>query len=230
MLATLKSFLYSDNINWGILCTTSIFLIMGIVFFIRRFSNLELRQGGNFRPRQSGQSNNNSDFQNLEDELEIQVQINQERKHFTIRKNENIGSFINTKIKPLINNQNANLIFQGLILDHTKPFTYYQHRMINGSVLLCQIIRGESNNAHHNSDDQDNNNSQIIDNQGVSAFTLLLHLMILSITLFLIFCYQTYREIFDKITIRLIQAILIVWVIFFSESISKLILYRKIVY
>lgn len=230
MLASLKSFLYSDNINWGILCTTSLFLIMGIIFFLKRLYNLEVRQEGNFRSRQNGQSNDNSGFQNLEDELQIQVQINQERKHFTIRKNENIGSFINTKIKPLINNQNANLIFQGLILDHTKPFTYYQHRIVSGSVLLCQIIRGENNNAHHNSDGHDNTGSEIIDNQSVSAFTLLLHLMILSITLFLIFCYQTYKEIFDKTTIRLIQAILIVWVIFFSESISKLILYKKIVF
>ena len=222
MFAVIKNILSSENINWGILLSTSFFLLLGIIYFIRRYTNLELNQRQNVR-----NAAENSDFQHLQ--IEIHVQINLQRKTFVITPNEIIGAFINSKIKPLINNQNAHLIFQGQILDSTKPFSHYQNRITQGSVLLCQIIEGQSHYDEMHSGNEENN-MNYNDEKSVSAFALLMHLMIFLLTLFLIFCYNSYREIFDKVTIRLIQFMLVNWVVFFSDSISKLILYRKIVY
>ena len=91
MFAVIKNILSSENINWGILLSTSFFLLLGIIYFIRRYTNLELNQRQNVR-----NAAENSDFQHLQ--IEIHVQINLQRKTFVITPNEIIGAFINSKI------------------------------------------------------------------------------------------------------------------------------------
>ena len=61
MFAVIKNILSSENINWGILLSTSFFLLLGIIYFIRRYTNLELNQRQNVR-----NAAENSDFQHLQ--------------------------------------------------------------------------------------------------------------------------------------------------------------------
>lgn len=229
------------SMNKEFLITTVVFFIFGLIYYffkihnqatrelpdIIRISQRQQQQQQNQNDQRNHQEQHQSNSNNLEP-IEISVQINQERKRFTIEVTDNIGIFINTHLRPLTNNKNASLLFQGRQLNPALQFSSYT-AIKNGTVLLC-IIRNSDIPENNSQNNNYNNSSNYLIGTSVSFYTLLTHGMILFLLLILIINYKSYKELFTRSTLIIIQFLGIFWAFFFSKTIATLYYYRKIAY
>lgn len=228
LIDSIKYYLY-ENINWQLFLTTSLIFIVSLIYFLYRNYHL-LDDIPNNNQNSNNQNINSQNQQNENDFIDLEIQFDEERKEYKINKNEYIKDFVNREIKPFNGNHEVYLFFQGQILDQNKQFKFYEHRFVENAVILCKIRQNQNNYYNRNHYNDENNYQQIVnDPKSVSLYTLITHFIILIMFLFLVFSYQTFKEIFTSTTVKLIQIISIIWVIYFSDSLSKLIFYRKIV-
>ena len=103
-------------------------------------------------------------------------------------------------------------------------------------MIICNI-RENNNNGRLNNNHYDDNNlrerqqeQMRNDPESVSIYSILIHFFIIIIFGFIIFSYKTFEEIFTKKTKRMVQFLCIIWSLSFSNSLSKLIFYKKISY
>jgi hypothetical protein len=239
---------FSESINIQLLLTTLLFMIMGFIYFIfriRRLSqplNIEENNANNYNQninnnQSNYQSNNiNNNINNNVRTFHIVIQIERDRHNFDIRITDNIGQFIREKIYPLTNNRNVYLFYQGQLLNQSQPFSFYEHRITENMVILCNVRENNNNNGRLNNNHYDDNirereQEQLRnDPRSVSIYSILTHFFIIIILGFIIFSYKTFEEIFTKQTKRMIQFLCIIWALTFSNSASKLIFYKKISY
>ena len=228
LIDNIKEYIYG-NINWQLFITTSFIFILSLIYFLYRnyhlFDNLPFNNNQN----ENQNINNNPNQSNQNDFIDLEFQFEEERKEFKINKNEFIKDFVNREIKPINGNHEVYLFFQGQILDQNKQFKFYEHRFVENAVILCKNRTNQNNYFNRNHYDDSNYNENINDPKSVSLYTLITHFIILIIFLIIVFSYKTFNEIFSKTTIHLVQITSIIWVIYFSDAISKLIFYRQIV-
>lgn len=215
------------SMNKELFITTAIFFIFGLIYYYVKIYNQALRHIPDVirnEEWQQQQNRNEQQFQNNNSEpIEISVQINEERKRFTINLTDNIGNFINTHLRPLNNDTDSSLLFQGRQLNPLMSFSTYPS-ITNGTVFLC--MRRNPNSQENNSDQS--NNYPI--GTSVSLYTLLTHGMIFLLFIVLIIHYKSYKELFTRSTLIIIQFLGILWAFFFSKTISILFYYKTIVY
>ena len=241
----IKSF--TENMNLELFITTFIFMILGFVYFIYRLRRLiqpnnldneNFNNNINNNVNMNNQNNRNNEANNNNNEriYHITVQIERNRYNFDIKLSDNIGQFVREKILPLTNNRNVYLFYQGQLLNQTQPFSFYEHRITENMVILCNIRENNYNNGRLNNNHYDDNirereQEQLRnDPRSVSIYSILTHFFIIIILGFIIFSYKTFEEIFTKQTKRMIQFLCIIWALTFSNSASKLIFYKKISY
>ena len=102
-------------------------------------------------------------------------------------------------------------------------------------VIICNIReninRNNLNNNHYNDNIEEINQAQLRnDPRSVSIYSIFTHICILIVLGFIIFSYKTFKEIFTKQTLIMIQFLSILWALSFSNTISKLMFYRQICY
>ena len=243
---------FSENINIQILVTTLIFMVLGFIYFIHRLRRLvqPLNDDGNFNNENINLNNNQYNNQNInnnnnninnnnnERTFHIVIQIERSRHNFNIKINDNIGQFIREKIYPLTNNREVYLFYQGQLLNQNLPFSFYEHRLSDNMVIICQIReirenanRNNLNNNHYNDNMDERIQEQLRnDPRAVSIYSIFTHIFILFILGFIIFSYKNFKEIFTKQTILMTQFLSIIWAISFSNTVTKLFFYKKISY
>ena len=228
LIDNIKEYIYG-NINWQLFITTSFIFILSLIYFLYRnyhlFDNLPFINNQNVNQN----INNNPNQSNQNDFIDLEFQFEEERKEFKINKNEFIKDFVNREIKPINGNHEVYLFFQGQILDQNKQFKFYEHRFVENAVILCKNRTNQNNYFNRNHYNDSNYNEIVNDPKSVSLYTLITHFIILIIFLIIVFSYKTFNEIFSKTTIHLVKIMSIIWVIYFSDAISKLIFYRQIV-
>ena len=228
LIDNIKEYIYG-NINWQLFITTSFIFILSLIYFLYRnyhlFDNLPFNNNQN----ENQNINNNPNQSNQNDFIDLEFQFEEERKEFKINKNEFIKDFVNREIKPINGNHEVYLFFQGQILDQNKQFKFYENRFVENDVILCKNRTNQNNYFNRNHYNDSNYNEIVNDPKSVSLYTLITHFIILIIFLIIVFSYKTFNEIFSKTTIHLVQIMSIIWVIYFSDAISKLIFYRQIV-
>ena len=241
---------YTENMNVELLITTFIFMILSFIYFIFRLKrlfrpiNLENESSNNNINHNDSsinrQNNNNNEANNNINDNEriyhIIIQIERSRHNFDIKLSDNIGQFVRNKIYPLTNNRNVYLFYQGQLLNQSRTFSFYEHRITENMVIICNI-RENNNNGRLNNNHYDDNNlrerqqeQMRNDPESVSIYSILIHFFIIIIFGFIIFSYKTFEEIFTKKTKRMVQFLCIIWSLSFSNSLSKLIFYKKISY
>ena len=236
---------YTENMNIELLITTFIFMILGFIYFIFRLRrlmrpvNLENENINNNDVNINSQNNINNEVNNNVNSNErvyhIIIQIERSRHNFEIKLSDNIGQFVRDKIYPLTNNRSVYLFYQGQLLNQSQPFSFYEHRITENMVIVCNI-RENNNNARLNNNHYDDNVRERQQEQlrndptSVSIYSIFTHFFIIIILGFVIFSYKTFEEIFTKQTKRMVQFLCIVWALSFSNSLSKLIFYKKISY
>ena len=235
---------YSENINFEILITTIIFILISLIYFYYRLKRLT--QPINIEDNIDYQNNNNNvQHQNVNNNINpnndnektfnIIIQIGGSRHNFTIKINDVIGQFVREKIYPLTNNREVYLFYQGQLLNQNQRFSTYEHRLSDGMVILCNVRQNVNNNNLNNNHYNDNMEERFQeqlrnDPRTVSIYSIATHIFIIFILGFIIFSYKTFKEIFTKQTIRMIQFLCIIWAISFSNTITKLIFYKQISY
>ena len=228
LIDNIKEYIYG-NINWQLFITTSFIFILSLIYFLYRnyhlFDNLPFNNNQN----ENQNINNNPNQSNQNDFIDLEFQFEEERKEFKINKNEFIKDFVNREIKPINGNHEVYLFFQGQILDQNKQFKFYEHRFVENAVILCKNRTNQNNYFNRNHYNDSNYNEIVNDPKSVSLYTLITHFIILIFFLIIVFSYKTFKEIFSKTIIHLVELLSIIWVIYFSDALSKLIFYRKIV-
>lgn len=234
---------YSENINFELLITTTIFILISLIYFFYRLKRLT--QPINIEDNNDYQNNNNVHHQNennninqnnnFERIISIIIQIGSSRHNFNIKINDLIGQFVRDKIYPLTNNKEVYLFYQGQLLNQNQRFSAYEHRLSDGMVIICNVRenanRNNLNNNHYNDNMEQRFQEQLRnDPRSVSIYSIATHIFIIFILGFIIFSYKTYKEIFTKQTIRMIQFLCIIWAFSFSNTITKLIFYKQISY
>ena len=243
ILKTLK-----ESINMELLITTLIFMILGFIYFIFRLRRLisPIYQNNNYEEgsnnnniNQINESNSNQNVNNEDNNNQklyhITIQIGTAKHNFTINLKDNIGEFVKNKIYPLTNNRNVYLFYQGQVLNQSQKFEFYEHRLMDNVVIICNIRENENgenrNNNHYNDNIEERYQAQLRnDPRSVSIYTIFTHLSILFIFFFIVFTYKNYKEIFTKQTLIMVQLIFIVWAFSLSNTITKLVYYKKISY
>ena len=240
---------YTENMNLELFITTAFFMILGFVYFIYRLRrliqpiNLEnenipnnINNDANIN-NQNNRNNevNNNNINSNERIFHITVQIERNRHNFEIKLSDNIGQFVREKIYPLTNNRSVYLFYQGQMLNQTQPFSFYEHRMTENMVIICNIRENNNfarlNNNHFDDNIREREQERLRnDPRSVSIYSIATHFFIIIILGFIIFSYKTFEEIFTKQTKRMIQFLCIIWALTFSNSASKLIFYKKISY
>lgn len=243
---------YTKNINIELLITTAVFMVAGFIYYIYRLRrliqpvNIENENNNNHVNNNANDNiniqnniNNKSEENNNINENEriyhITIQIERERHNFDIKLSDNIGQFVREKLYPLTNNRNVYLFYQGQILNQTQPFSFYEHRITENMVIICKIREnnndGRFNNNHYDDNIREREQEQLRnDPKSVSIYSIFTHISLMIIFGFIIFSYKKFEEIFTKKTIRMIQFLLIIWALSFSNSVTKLIFYKKISY
>ena len=102
-------------------------------------------------------------------------------------------------------------------------------------VILCRIREnnndGRLNNNHYDDNIRDREQQQLRnDPRSVSIYSIITHISIMFIFSFIVFSYKNFEEIFTKETKIMVQILSIIWALSFSNSLSKLIFYKKISY
>ena len=246
---------FSENINIQLLVTTLIFMVLGFIYFIRRLRRLvqPLNNDGNFNNENINANNNINNNQNINNNntninnnnninndnnvriFHIVIQIERSRHNFDIKINDNIGQFVRDKIYPLTNDREVYLFYQGQLLNQNQPFSFYEHRLSDNMVIICQI-RENANRNNLNNNHYNDNMDEIIQEQlrndprAVSIYTIFTHIFIIFILGFIIFSYKNFKEIFTKQTVLMTQFLCIIWAISFSNTVTKLFFYKKISY
>ena len=230
LIDSIKEYIYG-NINWQLFLTTSFIFIVSLIYFLYRNYHLldNLPFNHNQNENENINNNNNPNQSNQNDFIDLEFQFEEERKEFKINKNEFIKDFVNREIKTINGNHEVYLFFQGQILDQNKQFKFYEHRFVENAVILCKNRTNQNNYFNRNHYNDSNYNEIVNDPKSVSLYTLITHFIILIIFLIIVFSYKTFNEIFSKTTIHLVQIMSIIWVIYLSDTLSKLIFYRKIV-
>ena len=238
---------YTENMNIELFITTFIFMILGFIYFIYRLRRLiqpinlenennQINNDENINNQNMRNNEVNNNINNNERIYHITIQIERNRYNFEIKLSDNIGQFIRDKIYPLTNNRNVYLFYQGQLLNQSQPFSFYEHRITENMVILCNVRENNNNNGRLNNNHYDDNirereQEQLRnDPRSVSIYSILTHFFIIIILGFIIFSYKTFEEIFTKQTKRMIQFLCIIWALTFSNSASKLIFYKKISY
>ena len=229
----------SENINLQLLVTTLIFMILGFIYYIYRLKRLfhpinadeninneNINMNNNINNNLNSNNNINNQNNNIKT-FHIVIQIERDRHHFDIRITDNIGQFVREKIYPLSNNKEVYLIYQGQIFNQTKPFSFYEHRLSDNMVIICKIrenlIQNNLNNNHYNDNMEERDQEQLRnDPRAVSIYSIFTHIFIIFILGFIIFSYKTFKEIFTKQTILITQFLCIIWVLPFSNIVTKL--------
>jgi len=243
---------YTKNINIELLITTAVFMVAGFIYYIYRLrrliqpvnienenNNNHVNNNANDNTNIQNNINNKSEENNNINENEriyhITIQIERERHNFDIKLSDNIGQFVREKLYPLTNNRNVYLFYQGQILNQTQPFSFYEHRITENMVIICKIREnnndGRFNNNHYDDNIREREQEQLRnDPKSVSIYSIFTHISLMIIFGLIIFSYKKYEEIFTKKIIRMIQFLLIIWALSFSNSVTKLIFYKKISY
>ena len=229
-----SSLINSESINIPILISTVTVICISTYYFLRHYSSISdviSSMNSEQSQHQQQQSQSNNDVNNNPSQtINIYIQIQQERKPFTVNTSQKIKEFISTNIQPLLNNQNATLIYQGQVLNANKTFNYYSNRISNGSVLLCRVSQYNHQHNDEQESNEESNNNVYNDRKSVSIYSLLCHGMFLIVAIYLIFCYKNYKQLFTSKTLKMFQIMLVIWAIIFSDCVAKLICYKKIVY
>ena len=224
-----------ENVNLEILTTTIVFMIISFIYFIYRLKNLAPKINNELNNNQNNDNNNiNTNNQN-EKLFHIIIQIERSRYKFDIKINDNIGRFVREKIYPLSNNREVYLFYQGQLLNQKEKFSFYEHRLSDNMVILCQIRQNVSkrnlNINHYNDSMEDIEKEQLRnDPRTVSIYSIFAHMFIIFILGFIIFSNKTFSEIFTKQIVRIVEIFCIIWAISFSNTITKLIYFKKISY
>lgn len=224
-----------ENVNLEILTTTIVFMIISFIYFIYRLKNLAPKINNELNNNQNN-GNNNINTNNQNEKLfHIIIQIERSRYKFDIKINENIGRFVREKIYPLSNNREVYLFYQGQLLNQKEKFSFYEHRLSDNMVILCQIRQNVSkrnlNINHYNDSMEDIEKEQLRnDPRTVSIYSIFAHMFIIFILGFIIFSNKTLSEIFTKQIVRIVEIFCIIWAISFSNTITKLIYFKKISY
>ena len=170
-----SSLINSESINVPVLISTVSVICLSTYYFLRHYASIPHVVSNNNneqpQPQPQQQPNTNTNINNNPPQtISIYIQIQQERKPFTVNTSQKIKEFISTNIQPLLNNQNATLIYQGQVLNANKTFNYYSNRISNGSVLLCRV--SQYNNQHNNEQDinEDLNENAYNDRRSVSIY------------------------------------------------------------
>ena len=239
----------SENINLQLLIITVIFMVVGFIYFIQRLrrlfhpfnfdnnndnSNL-INNNANINHNNINVNSNQNANNNNEQTYPIMIELNGQRHHFSIKLSDNIGQFVREKLYPLTNNRNVYLFYQGQILNQTKPFSVYEHRIIENMVILCRIREnnneGGFNNNHYDDNMRNREQEQLRnDPRSVSIYSIITHISIIFIFSFIVFSYKKFEGIFTKETKIMVQILCIIWALSFSNSLSKLIFYKQISY
>ena len=242
----------TEQMNIQLLITTGVFMILGFIYFIYRLrrliqpinrdhendnnninnNNVNVNNQNNINNNENRNINNNEHNEQI---YHIIIQIDRARHNFDIKLSDNIGQFVREKLYPLTDNRNVYLFYQGQILNQTQPFSFYEHRIIENMVIICKIRENNNNNRLNNNhyDDNVNERQQELlrnDPRSVSIYSIFTHICIMFIFGFIVFSYKKFEEIFTKQTIRMIQFLCIIWALSFSNSVTKLIFYKKISY
>ena len=245
----------TEKINFQLLITTVVFMVIGFIYFIQKLrrlfqpfnfdnnnvnnnfnNNANINQNNiNSNANQNMQENINNNLNNNERMYPIIIEIDGTRHHFSIKLADNIGQFVREKLYPLTNNRNVFLFYQGQILNQTQPFSFYEHRIIENMVILCRIREnnndGRLNNNHYADNIREREQQQLRnDPRSVSIYSIITHISIMFIFSFIVFSYKNFEEIFTKETKIMVQILSIIWALSFSNSLSKLIFYKKISY
>lgn len=224
-----------ENVNLEILTTTIVFMIISFIYFIYRLKNLAPKINNELNNNQNN-GNNNINTNNQNEKLfHIIIQIERSRYKFDIKINDNIGRFVREKIYPLSNNREVYLFYQGQLLNQKEKFSFYEHRLSDNMVILCQIRQNVSkrnlNINHYNDSMEDIEKEQLRnDPRTVSIYSIFAHMFIIFILGFIIFSNKTLSEIFTKQIVRIVEIFCIIWAISFSNTITKLIYFKKISY
>ena len=187
LLSSIKDFL-TNQINFQMLLITFLFFIIGFIYFYNNLRNYE-NSINNFNndnninnniPNNNNNNNNNiNNNNNNNDLIHIEIQIETNRHNFTIHKNDFISGFINTKIKPLVNNREVYLFYQGQLLDQNKQFNFYAHRLIENSVIICKVRQNINNNNfnqnHYSDSNYEQNEYENDDPKSVSIYSIFTH-------------------------------------------------------
>ena len=239
---------YTENINFELFIPTIFIMLLSFIYFFFRLrrlrqpinidnenDNRNINNNINQRNNQNNNINNNANENNENDRIyHITIQMERNRHNFDIKLSDNIGEFVTQKIYPLTNNRTVYLIYQGQILNQSQPFSFCEHRITDNMVILCKIRennnRGQNNNHYDDNVNERQNEQLRNDPTSVSIYSIFTHIFIMIIFGFLIFSYKSFKEIFTKQTIRMIQILCIIWALSFSNSVSKLIFYKKISY
>ena len=245
LLSSIKDF-FTNQINFQMLLITFLFFIIGFIYFYNNLRNYEnsinnfnnqnnINNNNNNNNNIPNNNNNNSNKNNNNNDLiHIEIQIETNRHNFTIHKNDFISGFINTKIKPLVNNKEVYLFYQGQLLDQNKQFNFYAHRLIENSVIICKVRQNINNNNfnqnHYSDSNYEQNEYENDDPKSVSIYSIFTHIVIFIFFVMFVFFYKNMNELITPVTKNYIQICSIIWAVFLSQTISKVIIYKKIVY
>ena len=237
-IKSIKDFL-TGQINLQMLLITSLFFVFGFFYFynkLRNYENPENQSNNNYNNNViNNNNNNNNNHNNNNDLIHIEIQIETNRHNFSIHKNDFISGFVNTKIKPLVNNKEVYLFYQGQLLDQNKQFNFYAHRLIENSVILCKVRQNINNNNYYNQNHYSDSNYEQNDNENnepnsVSIYSIFTHFIILIFFLMFVFFSKNMNELITPVTKNLIQICSIIWAVFLSQTLSKVIFYKKVEY
>ena len=201
-------------------------------------NNININNNNNNNNKNNINSNSNNNINNENNNIRkfhIIIQIERERYQFDIKITDNIGQFVREKLYPLTNNREVYLLFQGQMLIQTQPFSFYEHRLSDNIVIICKVRENANpnnlNNNHYNDNIDERYQQQLRnDPRAVSIYSIYTHLFIIFILGFIIFSYKTFKEIFTKQTILMVQFLCIIWALSFSNMVTKLFFYKKISY
>jgi hypothetical protein len=223
---------------------TLVFFAFGLIYYFYKFQNIRehvnnsnvMNANTTSQREIDNQSSNNigSIPPNSNNEIDIFIIIDNQRKHFRIDKNLIISNFIDNHIKPSIQNfsneKTIYLICQGRRLDFSKKISDYTN-IENNTVLHCFISINTENSRVPRQDQEEQTYSQLqIDEQAVSVYTLVAHFFIFLFVVLTIISYKNVKEYISKGAVLIFQLMAILWVTQFSKCIAKVAINKKIVF
>lgn len=198
-------------------------------------NNNENNQTNNTQNNQDNQNpSNTNQNQNINQENYLIINFliggNREKITHNIHKDLPMRTFIQMNLSNHYNPgyQSVHLIYQGIRLDISRPFSYYP-QIKNEAIVHCFFTSMHSNSENRGRENNNNYRSNVeYDDNAVQLQSIVFHLCFFMLGMFLIFCYKKFPEIFSTQAKYILGFIYVLWLNQLSKILAKFIIFRRV--
>jgi len=241
------------SFNWNAGIYTSLFFVIGLIYYLYKFNNYRNNFNNNYIPRNqndtntnmnqnennnshnsntnSNQNNRNTDNNQDPNFFNIKILVQGQRENHLIHKDTILRQFVSTNLSNHYNsnNQAVYLIFQGTRLNLTKRLSYYP-QIKNDSIIHCfiSVLRSSREGDDNNNFNNNINNDSFNNDNVINLHSVVFHTCFLIIGVMLLITYKRIPGLFSKNVLILLIIIYTLWLNQLSKLIAKYIIFRQV--